>query len=441
MGGILQVDTIQNNNTSNLITQTNVTTITIGTSGQTVSLASGSSSSGFGEVYNGAVNWTSTLVTSSLTVSAGVGYFVNTSTASITLTLPSTPTFGNIVGIVDYSGYASTNNIIINPNGNKIEGSTTNQLLSNNGEGVLLNYIDTTRGWIPTSGINEGTDALEPTSYTADFLVIAGGGGGGGTGGGSGWSAGGGGAGGYRNSYSTETSGGGGSSEASLTFNKGTVYTITVGAGGNGGLANSPGTNSLGTNGVDSSISGSDISTITSSGGGGGGSDGNGKNGGSGGGGSYDHANGLGTANQGFNGGNTTGAPNYDGGGGGGAGEAGNTDGQREGGDGLSSSITGSSVARAGGGGAGETTAPGSGGDGGGGNGSNTGTPTNGTTNTGSGGGGGNTANVGGNGGKGVVILRMPTAKYSGTTTGSPTVGTSGADTILTFNDSGSYTG
>ena len=40
MGGILQVDTIQNNNTSNLITQTNVTTITIGASGQTVALPS-----------------------------------------------------------------------------------------------------------------------------------------------------------------------------------------------------------------------------------------------------------------------------------------------------------------------------------------------------------------------------------------------------------------
>jgi hypothetical protein len=38
-----------------------------------------------------------------------------------------------------------------------------------------------------------------------------------------------------------------------------------------------------------------------------------------------------------------------------------------------------------------------------------------------------------------VVILSVPTAKYSGTTTGSPTVTTSGANTILKYTASGTY--
>jgi hypothetical protein len=62
------------------------------------------------------------------------------------------------------------------------------------------------------------------------------------------------------------------------------------------------------------------------------------------------------------------------------------------------------------------------------------GTDVNGAANTGNGG------TRSGSGGSGVVILRMATANYSGTTTGSPTVTTSGSDTILEFNASGSYT-
>ena len=50
------------------------------------------------------------------------------------------------------------------------------------------------------------------------------------------------------------------------------------------------------------------------------------------------------------------------------------------------------------------------------------------------------TAN-GGDGGSGVVILKIPTVSYSGVSTGSPTVSTDGSDTILVFNSTGSYHG
>ncbi len=109
--------------------------------------------------------------------------------------------------------------------------------------------------------------------------------------------------------------------------------------------------------------------------------------------------------------------------------------------------ITGSAVTRAGGGGgsgySGATN--GTGGSGGGGAGQTGSTGTAGTANTGGGGGGSSgvssSASVGGAGGKGVVILSMPDAAYTGTTTGSPTVATGvSGKTVLTFTGSGSYT-
>jgi hypothetical protein len=434
MGGILQVDSVLNNNTSNLITQTNSTTITIGSTGQTISLASGASSSGFG------LTWNPTVQTTNFTASVGVGYMVNTTTAAITATLPAAPSIGDQVAFVDFNETAATNNIVLNPNGLKIDGTTENTRIVNGGEGVTILYTGTTRGWIPVSAANEGTTALS-SQYNIDFLVIAGGGGGGADNGG------GGGGGGYRTS--------------TQAVNRGTTITVTVGDGGTGGI---------GTSGSDSSISGSGITTVTSAGGGRGGTSGsapliNGASGGSGGGG----CGGQGTTSggtgntpstspsQGNNGGGgITGTDdNRPSGGGGGAGAVGVTGSQPigagSGGAGTASSITGSSVTRAGGGGGGIGSAgatAGVGGSGGGGTGGyNTGNGTAGTANTGGGGGGGagsgnypvNGNDAGGAGGKGVVILSMATIHYTGNTSGSPTVTTSGSNTILQFNGSGSY--
>ena len=390
------------------------------------------------------IAWQSSVETSNFTADAGEGYFCNTTSSAFTVTLPATPTAGQQVALVDYAGTFDTNALIISPNGNKIEGATSNLQLSGEREGVLLVYIDSTQGWLATSGINEGTDALAPVPYSIDFLVVAGGGSGSGSQAG-GWQGnGGGGAGGYRTSTQTVTAG--------------TVITVTVGDGG----ATNNTQNVASPSGSNSSISGSGLTTITSAGGGGGGNYTNGANGGSGGGAGQSPSGSTGgsgntpntSPSQGNNGGNSSAFPTGGGAGGGGAGGSGTTSngGQAgNGGNGTASSITGSSVTRAGGGGGGGnfptgTPAGGSGGTGGGGAGALGANATNGTANTGGGGGGvgelsGGTGFTGGNGGKGVVILSMPDASYSTTTTGSPTVATNvSGKTVLTFNGSGSYT-
>ncbi len=262
------------------------------------------------------------------------------------------------------------------------------------------------------------------STYSIEYLTVAGGGGGG-TGGG-----GGGGAGGSRTA-------------SGYTLTVGSSYTVTVGAGG---ASATSGSNSV-------------FDTITSDGGGRGGTvNVAGTNGGSGGGGGADGAatrsGGTGTSGQGNDGGTNgdtanRGYPHPSGGGGGAGGTGANGSNSNQGGAGgagSASSITGTSVTRAGGGGGGvyqnNSSTGGAGGSGGGGVGSNgTTNAGSGTVNSGSGGGGGGLTGTAGSGGSGIVILRVPAANYSGTTTGSPTVTDDGSTKVLTFTASGSYTG
>ena len=294
-----------------------------------------------------------------------------------------------------------------------------------------------------------------------NFMVIGGGAtGSGGYGDSSGGIGGaGGGAGGLRTSFGS-TSGGGASAESSLTLTGASVYTIVVGAGGST-PPNPTGFYSTGNDGNDSSLSGSGITTITSFKGGRGGSrlggNGNGGNGtyGSGGANATDSAGAgvtnAGTTGQGFASGGTVGSgttrSSSGGGGAAGAGAAATASNAGAGGNGLAVSITGSSIIYAGGGGGGATsgsataTSNMASGSTGGANGG--GDAADGAVNTGAAGGGGGAGNSAGKwglGGSGVIVLRLPTASYSGTTSGSPTVTTDGSDTILTYTGSGTYT-
>ena len=263
-------------------------------------------------------------------------------------------------------------------------------------------WTTTTRPSPPVAGqmgFNSQKSALEYYSgitwitlggaYAASVVTV--GGGGGATGGTSGVNYGAGGAGGVLRT-------------TSLTLTPGIVYSAVVGAGGVGVSTGTP------------SASGSSTFTTATTATGGG---------------AVSSTSLSGASNADFSGAGAPGGTSA----GAGAGAGGNGSGLT-GGVGATSAISGSTTYYGGGGGGGNGS-PQSGGTGGGGSG---GTPgTSGTVNTGGGGGGSQSGNFT-NGGSGIVILSVPSVSYSGTTSGSPTITTSGANTIITFNSSGSYT-
>ena len=446
MTSTIKVNNIQNQCGANIINESS-NTITIGASGDTISLASGASQSGFGR--EGSVDWQTSIKTADFTAVSGEGYFVNTTSGAVTVTLPSSPSAGAIVAIKDYANTADTNNITIDRNGSNIDGTAENPIIANEGGSVILVYADATKGWLVVEAAQKsdlsfaefivatgGTITTVCTNFkvhtftgpgtfcvssagnaagsnTVSYMVIGGGAGAGANAGG------GGGAGGFREGRTTTCS----YTVSPLNAPAGLPvsvqgYSIAVGGGGTG----SSSVNTVGGSGVASTFS-----TITSAGGGGGGTGTSpqaGAAGGSGGGSRANTSTSGGAGNtppvsppQG-NAGGPTGpgsGPKFVGGGGGGATGAGQPGhpGTGAGGAAATTSINGTPTARASGGGGGSnacgTTGGGSTPGGGGTGGNNPATGTAGTANTGGGGGGSGGAaspNHGQNGGSGVVIIR-----------------------------------
>ena len=159
----------------------------------------------------GSLAWQS-VQTGNFTAVAGNAYPVNTTSGAVTVTLPASPTAGQLVQLPDYAGTWQTNNVTIAPNGSNINGASVSFYASAKRGSAAFVYVDATQGWVVYSVVN----TVNPSSYLASYVTIAGGGGGGG--GSSGfYGGGGGGAGGYRSSVSGESSGGGSSAETPLT--------------------------------------------------------------------------------------------------------------------------------------------------------------------------------------------------------------------------------
>ena len=164
MTSTIKVNNIQNQCGQNIINE-NSNTITIGASGDTISLAAGASQTGFGR--EGSVDWQTTPKTTTFTAVSGEGYFVNSGSA-LTMNLPA-GSAGAIVAVSDYARNFATYNLSVTANGSeKIGGVAASATLNVNGQAATFVYVDSTKGWINVQN-------AENTEVGAAFLTASGG--------------------------------------------------------------------------------------------------------------------------------------------------------------------------------------------------------------------------------------------------------------------------
>lgn len=91
------------------------------------------------------------IVTTNTSAASGNVYFADTTANVITITLPAAPLVDDVVTVVDYANTFKTYNCTIEPGALKIEGSTDDWVLVQDGSEVELTYTGTTMGWKVTS--------------------------------------------------------------------------------------------------------------------------------------------------------------------------------------------------------------------------------------------------------------------------------------------------
>ncbi len=102
------------------------------------------------ELEAGGTSWQAVKVTGDSPVSgaAGAGYFMNTTSGAITLTLPGSPTIGDEISFVDYAGTFDTNNLTVARNGKNINGAASDLTVATERAANTLVFTDNTQGWL-----------------------------------------------------------------------------------------------------------------------------------------------------------------------------------------------------------------------------------------------------------------------------------------------------
>jgi hypothetical protein len=118
--------------------------ITMGTTGQV--LTTDGTTASFGDLSGGA-SWQA-VKTTGFTAVAGEGYFINTTNDAITMTLPTSPSLGDFVSVIDYAGTFDTNNLTVGRNSQPIQGVAADLTVATERAGFTLVYTDGTQGWL-----------------------------------------------------------------------------------------------------------------------------------------------------------------------------------------------------------------------------------------------------------------------------------------------------
>ena len=106
----------------------------------------------------GGISWF--VINTDTTASGGNGYLINASGGNINLTLPTSPSEGDPVGVCDAYNKATTNVITVVRSGENIEGLAEDMVINVDGAGFTLVYADATRGWEIVSEIGSGSQTL-----------------------------------------------------------------------------------------------------------------------------------------------------------------------------------------------------------------------------------------------------------------------------------------
>ena len=120
----------------------------------------------------GGLDWSTAVVTgSTVTVEAGKGYFINTTSNACTVTLPASADPGDQIVLADYARTWATNAVTLDSNGNNFQGDPDTYTVDYDTAGQSLNivYADSTKGWLPVSDDAVAFDHTAPPTQKGIF--------------------------------------------------------------------------------------------------------------------------------------------------------------------------------------------------------------------------------------------------------------------------------